>query len=243
MMKDQTPLNRMWNMYKKGGITSAIASVFETSNAQQVAFLRSFMKHQRKKTLWEQPLADLEVVVFDLETTGFYPQHGDEILSIGAVGMKGGQIFDETFHTYIQIDQNVPELITKLTGISDDMVNNGEELIEALQHFFQFVHRRVLMAHGAGHDKSFMDHALRKTSRTSYTHRTLDTMMIAKWLQPGLKEYSLDTLLELYNIPITKRHDALEDSKMTAQLWSCFLQQIREKQVTTLGDLYMYLSR
>lgn len=242
-MKNQSSFYQMWKQYKENGLGSAISSVFAPPNAQQAAFLRNFMKHQRNRSLWEKPLVELEIVVFDLETTGFYPEQGDEILSIGAIALKGDRMLEETFHRIVRIEQPVPPKILELTGISDEMSKHGDTLIDALQDFFQFVHRRLLLAHGAAHDKSFLNHALRKTSRTSFTHKTLDTMMIAKWLQPDLEDYSLDVLLRLYGIPVAGRHNALQDSMMTAHLWCCFLQQIKAKQVVTLGDLYMYLSR
>jgi DNA polymerase-3 subunit epsilon len=67
-------------------------------------------------------------------------------------------------------------------------------------------------------------------------------MMIAKWLMPRQKTYSLDSLLDAFDIDITLRHHALEDSLMTAKLWSRFMEEIKSRQVDTLGDLYTLLS-
>ncbi|MNC46868.1 hypothetical protein D3C75_959010 [compost metagenome] len=69
-------------------------------------------------------------------------------------------------------------------------------------------------------------------------------MMLARWLEPQRSNYTLDELLAVHGIPIQGRHNALEDAKMTAKLWVCYLQEIsQKKQVETLGDLYAYLSR
>ena len=65
-------------------------------------------------------------------------------------------------------------------------------------------------------------------------------MMIAKWLMPKRKNLSLDSLLHAYDIPVTNRHHALEDSLMTAQLWSRFMEEIKSRNVDTLGDLYAF---
>ena len=88
-MKEQKGVGRMWHLYKMGGITPAIASMLGSQNAQQMAFIRSMSKDQRKESIMDQPLRDMEVVVFDLETTGFYPNNGDEILSIRRDYAKG----------------------------------------------------------------------------------------------------------------------------------------------------------
>lgn len=244
MKEQKRPGERMWHLYKTGGITPAIASIFGAQNAQQMAFIRSVMKEQRKHSLFEIPLLELDTVVFDLETTGFSPQHGDEIISIGAVAMKGREILrDETFYRLIRPDRTISQEIVKLTGITNEMASDAPELITVLQQFLEFVHKRVLVVHGSGHDKSFLNSALWKTSRATLTHRMLDTMMIAKWLDPKRADYGLDGLLEDCQIPTTQRHHALEDSMMTAQLYASFIQEITQRQVTTLGDLYAYLSR
>lgn len=236
--------NRFWNLYKMGGVAPAFASALGDPKAQQMAFIRSVMKQQRKTDIFDTPLKEIEFVVFDLETTGFFINQGDEILSFGAVAVQGTDVLiDQTFHEIVNPNRVVPEHIEKLTGITNDVAQKSVPLIDGLQRFFNFVQKRVLIAHGTGHDKQFLNAALWKTSRTSLTHRVLDTMMIAKWLEPSRTDFELDLLLEKYDIPITTRHHALEDSIMTAQLWCKFVAIMEERQVLTMGDLYAHLSR
>ncbi|MNF11281.1 hypothetical protein D3C80_2124660 [compost metagenome] len=68
-------------------------------------------------------------------------------------------------------------------------------------------------------------------------------MMVAKWLEPNMESYSLDELLQGCGIPITQRHHALQDSMMTARLWLNYMNRIIGRNITTLGDLYAYLSK
>lgn len=243
-MKDMDASGRLWHLYRMGGITPVIASLFNTQNAQQIAFIRSVMKDQRKESLHRIKLNSLNAVVFDLETTGFSPYGGDEILSIGAVAIRGETIREEeTFYTLVKPKKRIPEAIVELTGISDQMGEEAPELLEGLRNFLYFVGPRVLLAHGTGHDKRFLDSALWKTSRTHLRHPMLDTMMVAKWLNPDFRDYSLDHLLDRYNIAIRRRHDALEDSLMTAQLWSKLSGQLQNSKVYTVGDLFERMSR
>ena len=230
-------------MYKKGGLTPTIASLFGSQSAGQMAFIRSAMKLQRSTSLFEMPLKSLDTVVFDLETTGFNPYHGDEIISFGAVAVSGNTIQESTFYSLCNPLKPIPPEVERLTGIRTETAAAAPDLIAALSQFLQFVQRRMLIAHGTGHDKQFLNAALWKTSRIKLTHRVLDTMIVAKWLHPKLVMYDLDTLLELYDVPITRRHHALEDSLMTARLWVKMVDAITDRQVATLGDLYMYLSR
>lgn len=242
-MKDMRPAGRMWHLYKMGGLTPAITSMFDVQSAQQMAFIRSVMKEQRKQSLYEVSLENVELVVFDLETTGFSPYNGDEIISFGAVSVMGDRMVEEeTYYSLVNPKRPIPKEITELTGITNEMALDAPELIGALRGFLEFVKQRVLIAHGTGHDKHFLNSALWRTSKVQLTHRMLDTMMIAKWLNPSLQRYDLDTLLNWYEVAVTRRHHALEDALMTARLWGKMLPEILERNVRTLGDLYSHLS-
>lgn len=233
----------MWHLYKMGGLTPAITSMFDVQSAQQMAFIRSVMKEQRKQSLYEVSLENVELVVFDLETTGFSPYNGDEIISFGAVSVTGDRMVEEeTYYSLVNPKRPIPKEITELTGITNEMALDAPELIGALRGFLEFVKQRVLIAHGTGHDKHFLNSALWRTSKVQLTHRMLDTMMIAKWLNPSLQRYDLDTLLNWYEVAVTRRHHALEDALMTARLWGKMLPEILERNVRTLGDLYSHLS-
>ncbi|GAA4862929.1 hypothetical protein GCM10023310_47940 [Paenibacillus vulneris] len=242
-MKDMRPAGRMWHLYKMGGLTPALTSMFDAHSAQQMAFIRSIMKEQRKNSLYDIPLETVELVVFDLETTGFSPYNGDEIISFGAVAVRGDSVLEEeTFYSLVNPKRPIPDHIVELTGISNEMAGKAQDLIGGLRAFLEFVQQKLLVAHGTGHDKHFLNAALWKTSKVNLSHRMLDTMMLAKWLHPKLQQYDLDTLLELYGIEVTNRHHALEDAKMTARLWGGLLQEIRSKGIHNLGDLYSRLS-
>jgi DNA polymerase-3 subunit epsilon len=242
-MKDMHLAGRMWHLYKMGGITPALTSVFDPQSAQQMAFIRRMMKERRKEALHDMPLEQMELVIFDLETTGFSPYNGDEILSFGGVSMVGAEIVPEsTFYSVVNPKRTIPPQISELTGITNEEAEKAPELMNVLKQFFEFVQQKVLVAHGAAHDKNFLKAALWKTSRAGLSHRVLDTMMIAKWLLPKRRHYDLDTLLDEYGIPVTKRHHALEDSFMTARLWTKFMEEMKARRIDTLGDLYEHLS-
>lgn len=248
-MKEPNKGGGFWNNLRHGGMPSALASMRggETGQqtAQQLAFIRSLMREKRRPEVLHTPLSELETVVFDLETTGFSSQHGDEILSIGAIKVVGEEIQEEEcFYTLVNCQTAIPANITELTGITNEMCDKAPSLIDGLHSFMSFVEKRVLIAHASAHDKAFLNAALWKTSKVQLTHRVLDTMMLARWLEPNRSNYTLDELLAVHGIPIHGRHHALEDSKMTAELWVSYLREIASrKQVETLGDLYAYLSR
>lgn len=234
---------RLWDLYKRGGLASAISSLFNGQNAQQMAYIRSILKERRQETTLSTLIRDLRVTVFDLETSGFAP-HADDILSIGAVRVDGTFVNEQnTFYTLVKPRRPIPSVIVELTGITDELANTGAPLAEALIAFLKFAEDRVLIAHGTGHDKQFLNVALWETSRVRLTHRVLDTMMIARWLRPGLGSYGLDEVLDAFGIGIAGRHHALQDALMTARLWASQVEEMTERQVYTLNDLYAHLSR
>lgn len=237
------PPRRFWNLNRMGGVAPNHSPAYGAQSAQQLAFIRSMMKEQRKNELFEISLHDLDAVVFDLETTGFSPQQGDEILSIGAIAVKGKDMReDEKFYTMVNANRDIPPHIVELTGITNTMIEDAPGLIDALSRFLEFVSKRTLIAHGTNHDKAFLDSALWRTSGVNLSHRILDTMMIGKWLVPKLENYALDTLLDVFGITIQDRHHALEDSLMTAKLWSKFMEELHARRIETLGDLYSQMS-
>ena len=64
-------------------------------------------------------------VVFDTETTGFNAASGDVMIEIGAVKLEGGVIVDR-FDEFINPGFHIPDNITALTEITDDMVASAD---------------------------------------------------------------------------------------------------------------------
>lgn len=232
-----------WDVLRGGGMSPRIASMLGAPSAQQIAFVRSLTKGQRRPETLHVPLTQLKTAVFDLETTGFHYHYGDEILSFGAVKVEGETPSEETYYSLVKPVCSIPERIVELTGITAEMTESAPPLLQALREFMAFVDDRVLVAHGSAHDKAFLDVALWKTTKAHLGHRVLDTMMIARKLEPDRKIAGLDDWLEVYGIPVTQRHHALEDSKMTASLWTALIARLTNCGVITLGDLYTFLSK
>ncbi|MCK9909640.1 hypothetical protein MXD81_10900, partial [Microbacteriaceae bacterium K1510] len=185
------------------------------------------------------PLENLEVVVVDLETTGFRPYHGDEMISIGAVAMRGAEVLaEERFFSLINPGRPVPEHIEMLTGIGSDQLSSAPDLASTLSRFFQFAGRRLLVAHHSRHEREFLRAALWKTSRVTFEHRLLDTMMMIHLSAGPLGNATLDTLCAINDIEIKRRHDALFDAIATARLWSVYLQKAIALGYTDLRQVY-----
>lgn len=229
----------------QGKVNSSVyASLHGQSNAQHVAFLRQLQKEVKSEESLNIPLNDLNVVVFDLETTGFFPDQGDEIISIGAVKVKGGIVQqDETFYSLVRCNRALSPEITQLTGIKEEDLAECPELSKVLVDFYDFVKGDVLVAHHASHEKNFLQHFNWKLFRTHFKHRIVDTSFLCKIAEPNLSLVRLEEYCDHCGIPVKERHHALGDAKMTAELWSVYVKRIQELGFKSLRDVYEKLAR
>ncbi len=92
-------------------------------------------------------------VCFDIETTGLSPEQ-DSIIEIGALKVIEGKVVDK-FTAFIQPGISLPDNITKLTGITDDMLANAKKEDEVVKDFIEFAKDFVLLGHNIMFDFSF----------------------------------------------------------------------------------------
>ncbi|ETT86165.1 exonuclease domain-containing protein [Viridibacillus sp. FSL R5-0477] len=216
----------------------------DIQNSQQMAYLRHLQKEVNQDKALNTPLHELNVVVFDIETTGFSPEKGDGILSIGAIKMSGEIIKEEeAFYSLVHFDRNIPQEIIQLTGITNEQLIEAPSLSEVLIHFLQFKGDCTLVAHHANHERNFMQHASSKLFRTPFKHRIVDTSFLYKIVEPKSKNVKLEDLCEQNGISVVNRHHALGDAKLTAELWSLYVAEIQQLGCKTLNDVYERFSR
>ncbi|WP_103107820.1 exonuclease domain-containing protein [Brevibacillus reuszeri] len=234
-------LRRIWHLTRE---SASGAKIWETGHIEgdkhHLAYLRSLSKERRQADSSANiPLAGMEVVVVDLETTGFYPDHGDEIISIGAVAMKGDRLLlGDSFYTLVKPERSIPPHIRSLTGITDEMVRDAPELVQVLSRFFRFVGDRPLVAHHSRHEREFLRAGLWKTSRRPLTHRMLDTMLFIRLLSSPVGNGSLDVLCAMHDIPISRRHHAYCDAVAAGALWGKYLTKAQAVGYTNLRQIY-----
>ena len=161
-----------------------------------------------------QFLKENDCVVFDVETTGL-DATTCEIIEIGAVKVKDGKLA-ETFSCLIKPTQEIPDEITNLTGITNEMVANCYTMKDVLQDFYKFTRNSVLVAYNIAFDYKFI-YLAGQSQGYVFDNKQIDAMVLAKTKLKGLKNYKLKTVVEKLNVPLENAHRAVNDAIATAE--------------------------
>lgn len=192
---------------------------------------------------WELPdpdLADVPFVALDLETTGARAGTS-KITEIGAVRIEG---FREVAHfsTLVNPLRPIPPMITRLTGISQDMVADAPRIEEVIPDLIRFLDGAVVVAHNATFDVGFLNYELRRLKGRRLGDGAIDTLPLARALAPGLPNYRLHTVAEALGAPVEACHRALADAQAAGHVFVTLAGRLQERGVTRLGELRAYVS-
>ncbi len=182
---------------------------------------------------------DAEYCVFDIETTGLSPQ-SCKITEIGAVILKNGEVLDR-FNTFTDPETHIPEQITELTGITDDMVAGAPDNATAVRSFLEFAGDRILVAHNASFDTSFI-RKVAQDNQIAFPNPYLDTVALSRYANPELKRHKLDTLAEYYNLGDFNHHRACDDAEMLARILVCLFDKIRGEGAGNLAEMQQLMA-
>lgn len=186
-------------------------------------------------------LFDETYVIFDLETTGLYPNSGDSIIEIGAVKLKNGEIIDR-YDELINPEKILNDEIIKITGIDNDMLKDKRTEEVAIKGFLDWIGNLPIIAHNAKFDLSFVDKALEKYNLGNLNNVVIDTLGLSRYLESSERYHNLATLVKRYDIPWdeNKHHRADYDSEGTALIFNKMLKKLELNGFKTLKDLYKY---
>jgi DNA polymerase-3 subunit epsilon len=164
------------------------------------------------------PLANLSLVVVDVETTGWLHEQG-EITEVGAVRLTGSQVTGE-FSSLVRPRLPIPADITALTGITDEMVGRAPQPPATLRAFLAFASDCVLVAHNAPFDLAFLTAACAACQIAWPPTPVLDTAVLARLLlgPDEVPDCRLGTLAEYFAAKTAPCHRALPDAKATADV-------------------------
>ena len=167
-------------------------------------------------------------VVIDLETTGL-DEKECEIIEFGALRIIDGRIA-ERFQKLVLIENDIPPFITKLTGISDDMLDEeGEELNDVMDKFITFIGNDLLVAHNISFDIKFLNHALIRLGRPTISNRQKCTYEMSKLLLPSIKSRKLTSIAEELGINGSGKHRSISDCECVYRVYEQMLRMLEQR--------------
>jgi len=170
------------------------------------------------------------IVSLDIETTGLDPQK-DAILEIGVRRFDGSRIEDE-FSSLINPGRHIPEFITGLTGISDEMVRQAPHIRDILDELAAFIGNLPILGHNIQFDLSFF-----KKYKLFELNERIDTYELASVLLPSASRYNLGSLVQQLCIPLPATHRALDDARATHGVFQRLYSQAKELPLELLAEI------
>lgn len=169
--------------------------------------------------------------IVDIETTGGTTATG-KITEIAIILHDGEQVIKK-YHSLINPYCRIPYHITKLTGITNEMIWHAPGFHEIAKDIVQFTEGAAFVAHNVRFDYGFIKAAFKELGY-AYTRDTLCTVKLSRQVFPGLESYSLGNLCTCLSIPIKNQHRAMGDAEATAILFQRIFSENPEAVKTAL---------
>lgn len=185
---------------------------------------------------WEERrLDELAYTVFDTETTGLYPDQGDEIIAIGAIRIVNARLLrDETFDQLVDPKRVVSAQSQQIHGIRPELLRGQPVLEEVLPAFARFAEDTVLVGHNVAFDMRFLRLKEQRTG-VRFSQPVLDTLLLSAVAHPDHEEHSLEAIAERLGVSVLGRHTALGDAVLTGEIFLRLVRILTEQGVSTLG--------
>jgi len=181
------------------------------------------LKDERFTFLFDTTFVD-EIVVFDCETTGLDPKT-DDIISIGAVKIKGNKILtDEAIHIYIDQDKEIDHKSITIHQIRNCDLHGAIPLKEAIEKFLYYIGNRPLAGYYLEFDVAMVNKYIKPMYGITLPNKQEEVSAIyydkkIPTIPQGNIDLRFDTILEDLDLPKLQAHDALNDAIMTALIY------------------------
>ncbi len=189
----------------------------------------------------EASLEELDYVVVDVETTGATPSEGDRVTEIAAVEVTGGRV-GEAFSSLVDPGRPIPDWISRMTGITEEMVADAPPFEEVAGEVRARLEGRVFVAHNVPFDWRFVSAEMRRAASVLPEGPRLCTLRLARRALPDLPRKGLDAVTRHYDVEVEDRHRAEGDARATARVLLHLLEEADRKGVRRWEQMDRWLS-
>lgn len=163
--------------------------------------------------------------IIDVETTG----KGNRMTEISIFKYDGISIIDE-FTSLINPESFIPNHITALTGIDNQLVSNSPIFKDIAEDILSITKDTIFVAHNVNFDYNVISSEFKRIG-IDFNRKKLCTVRLSRKLLPGHRSYSLGKLCKDLNINLVDRHRARGDAEATVILFELLLKQPKSTEV------------
>lgn len=192
------------------------------------------MNSSERQQLLQLPLRDVPFVLFDVESTGLEPQQGDRICEVALMHWRGG-VQQAAFQTLINPDRAISAGAYAVNHISAHQLADAPRFEDIADTLLEHLHGRVLVAHNAPFDFSFLNTELIRSGRPALNNPLIDTLQLARTFL-NHDRYNLATLARSLGVD-PPSHRAMADVIALRAVFAYLLERLRKLGIETLDDL------
>jgi DNA polymerase III epsilon subunit family exonuclease len=165
-----------------------------------------------------QNFLETEFSVFDLETSGLYPDK-DEILEIAALKLRGREIIDR-FEALVRPTKSVPLEAEKVHGLNEIfLLANGRRIEVVMKDFFDFIGNSIVVGHNIREfDWLFILQHCQKFNLPLPSNKMIDTLELSRKILP-LPSYTLTNVARYFGHEHVNAHRAMPDVEFNAKIF------------------------
>lgn len=159
-----------------------------------------------------------DYTVVDIETTGFDPMF-DEIIEVAGIKYRGRNEVGR-FQSLVKPDDGIPDYITALTGITNEMVADAPGIEDVLPRFLEFIGEDIVVGHNVHFDVNFIYDYAEDFELKPFSNDLVDTLRLSRRLYPELQSHKLSALAAHFGVEPDGEHRALADCVTTQKCLS-----------------------
>ncbi len=192
-------------------------------NTLRNLYYKRRIKEEKHKALFEKYRGE-EVVSFDCETTGLNPKE-DEIISIGAIKIKGNKILaSQKLSILIKTEREVSSESIKIHHIREIDLKEGMEKKDAMELFLDFIGNRPLLGYYLEFDIAMINKTIKPLFGFALPNKAIELSALyydkkIELIPQGNIDLRFDTIMEDLKIPSLGKHSAYNDALMTAMMY------------------------
>ena len=180
-------------------------------------------------------LDELLLVFFDVETTGLDPHFGDRICEIAALRFQDGNELS-VYQSFVDPHRPISPGAFRVNRITPTDLAGAPDFEEVADRLLEMFVDGVMVAHNAPFDLGFLTAELSRLGRSVPPLVSLDTLAMARRAF-HFPSNALQNVATYLGLSTAQRHRALDDARLTAQVFQILTEDLRRRGARTLADL------